>query len=420
MDDFESMDVEAAAQTDTTPVDNTKPTTQNEAGFESFDDVDFEAQLKEETTNNLGKLKKGEEPEGTDVDKLESKEEDEEKPASDEKKEDEGKEKVEDKKAETPVKKGKALTGKLGEDSYDLDPDMVLRVKSDGKFQEMTLSDIINRAGGDLSVEKRLEEVSTQRKEVEAQAEDYKSKFEAMQRDKDSLTDDLRQIVEEIKNPNSPFSPIKKLFDLMGMDSLEYEKRAMEAFTDMFEEYALMDDTERENYWFKKENEYLKNHKESSTKTREQETSKWQIQREVDQMREARGVTRSQFADAFQTLVEAGVEANTITAEMVLEQAEMGPLFDQAAQAVEPFRQYLQEEGLADMIEEFAYGIRAGTFTPQDISEILKDELRVSLEGELEEKNKPLPKKVQAPKHSETNKDNGEPLDFDDFDDYGR
>ena len=427
----------SAAMSDDQGTSNNSGIYQNGNPSESFDDLDFAAEPNSDRIGDEGKDDDwGKDPEPKSAKKEEVSEDlkilndsdgtEEKKDAKADKKdagkdaksvEDDGeedtKEAKSDDKSELPTgkdadgSKGKVRI-RVGEDIYGLEPSTAVRVKVDGAYQDVPISDLVNNYAGKVAYDKKFSEVANQRKEVEGLKAQVAHKDQYVQK----VIGDVRAIVSD--KTKDPFEAINYLAELAGVSTVELYKRSMETRLDEVSKLLDMTDVERENYFLKKETDYLRNRSEARAKEELQAVESRKFTDQVDQLRGKHNVSEDQFVEAMDELEQLyGDDPNVkLTPEFVVEYAVQRPYLNKSKELVMPFAEEIGEAKLANTIHAIAnmmrqYGIK---------EDALKAELeaRFSVTKGVKDLNDKLKaKKVPA---KESKSEQSEKLEsFDDF-----
>lgn len=278
------------------------------------------------------------------------------------------KEQVEEKKPEQEGPKGKTFKAKVGDDRVEIPDDALIRVKVDGKFEEVSLNDLARNYNGKQSWESK-------RSEVDNELKTYRAEKESFSKEKEAVASHLTTVVElvdkALKGEANPFDAVNYLLDLTGKNTLDYQKAALNNLMDEVENLQSMDDVERELYWQKKEAEYLKKQLESSKgmsdtlhKSREQEN-------QTKSLRDAHGISEEQFASAQAELTDLGV--NDITPEKVVQYAKVIPYVQKGEDMVKPFLEDIGEARVDGVVQIVAESLMSGEFTEAEIIETLEN-----------------------------------------------
>lgn len=297
-----------------------------------------------------------------------------------------------------------------GSDAYDLNPDMQIKVKVDGKTEMVPLADLRDSYSGAKSLEQRHNDIS----QKEAQ---YREEFTTYQNERAEIETHFKEIAKLLDDPQGdPLNALNYLIDMTGRNKYDYNRRIMEAKLAELDQLQLMSDVERAKYFLEKENSYLKERQELSRKAMAEKSEHEQFVRQVEKMREGAGVNPEDFQAAYNDLLELGDSANKLTAEDVIAYAVSLPAVARAEEITAAIdRDLLDDDELVLQIAEY---IKTNPEVDnQEIIELIGAELGVPKEIKV------LKKKMiddgddpYVPKKKEQKEDHVET--FDDFDPY--
>lgn len=347
-------------------------------GPESFDDLenggenlDYESEEKDSQVDLLTPKKEGEEK---------PKKEKEEK--EEEKKEAIGEEKEGEKK-ETPKTNGKTIKARLGDEKLEVAEDMELLVTVDGSKERVTLKDLRDNYAGKTVWEKKFAELNNFKKEYEGERGAYdQEKNEIV-----ATLKNARGLLDEAMTGNKdPREAVNYLIDLMGYDSYDFNIALMNHMYGDISELSNMSEAEREAYWAKKEVDHLKTRNENlerSTKTKQQQAAH---RNQVDQLRQAHGVSEEMFVKALEDLQNSGMK--DVSAEQVIERAALLPIVDKALDLCSPYEEDLSDSEMNELLIEVTTFMRNHPNHPVELIQNHLDELyRVNpLVGKLGQK----------------------------------
>lgn len=227
----------------------------------------------------------------------------------------------------------KKFTFKKGEQSFEIDEDAELEFVADKQPVKMKLSDLKDRAAGDVAVKNRLHALAEEKKKVQTTLKEFGSIAK-----KDPLKA-LEYISKQVKEADSEF---------------EYEKY-LSALADQAEKLAQMDDKERRAHLAEKKLEEV----EGDLSQKERELN---VRQKAQEAQSNLGITESQFNQAAQMVLSNQVLMETIeseedffgTVEEMVTKAKHQKLVEKAINRVDPAEalnsDFIIE--LADIVEE--------------------------------------------------------------------
>jgi len=267
---------------------------------------------------------------------------------------DEGKEKlppskvdgVEETKDDGKKNSSRPVKTRIGSEEYELPADTKFRQKVDGKMEEFTLRDLLNQKVGNVSVEKRFQEINTEKQKVYQERDQFHA-------ERDAVVNHLKTIASMLDDPEKdPTEVLDYLVDISGRDPLQWNKRVQEHRLKELQQLSEMSAEQQALYWKDKEIQFLRNQKESSVRQTETVAKAKQFQSHVDKLREAHKVSEDQFVSAANELEAEGIKG--LSPEMVIQRAVMKPFFDKAEKVTAGFEEDLSSEDYDSLVTETA------------------------------------------------------------------
>lgn len=245
-----------------------------------------------------------------------------EKPKENKKEEpNEEEQKKEEEKPEVEVKKEESKQSQLPEK---------VKVKVNGNEIEVPLQDVINSYSGQQEIQRRFTEFDKQKKTweketaQERQFTDYvKSEIGELRSSFDSL---ISQYQKNGFVDRNPLEAINQLLDKMGINSNMYERAVFEHQLPEYAKFFNMTDVEREAYFTRKENEYLRRKEQGFNERDQQVKLQEEKQRKDFELIKSAGLDSVKYQELETELLEAGHK--DLTAEKVVEYAQQKPALD--------------------------------------------------------------------------------------------
>ena len=235
---------------------------------------------------------------------------------------------------------------RIGNEEYELPAETKFRQKVDGKMEEFTLRELLNQKVGNVSVEKRFQEVNAEKQKIYQERDQY-------HKERDAVANHLQTIAKMLDDPEKdPTEVLDYLVDISGRDPLQWNKRVQEHRLKELQQLSEMSAERQALYWKDKEIQFLRNQKESSVRQTEQATKDRQFKSHVDQLREAHKVSEDQFVSAANELEAEGVKG--LSPEQVIQRAVMKPFFDKAEKVTAGFEEDLSSEDYDSLVTETA------------------------------------------------------------------
>lgn len=209
-------------------------------------------------------------------------------------------EKTEEEKPVAATKKdSKKIKGKLGESEVDFDLETLVPVLIDGKEEMVPLSELRNGFSGTKAITKRFSDLDKEKKTFLKEKSEIESKIE---KSKAFYTE-----LEAKLDSENPYDALEYLVEKSGKSAYDFKyNKLLPAMMDEVVQMLQMDETGREAYLAKKENEYLKKGRESETQKQKQEQSHKDFVAKVDAMREAHGISEDEYVEAHNELAKMG------------------------------------------------------------------------------------------------------------------
>lgn len=322
------------------------------------------------------KTEKKEDEKKSDIDTLKDKEDGEDDKKKVDKKEEKKEEKKleekelteEEKATEAKDKDAKKLKIRMSDGLYAIEPDSKVRVKIDGKYEEVPMQEIINNYSGKVAYDKKFTELGESKKTVEAQTAEFNKKSQILS----SLVAD---ITKNVMDPNANiWDSIYSLVEKSGGDVYTAKRRAMESVLDEIEKIQDMSESELKAYWLTEKDSLRTKQDEARTKSYNEHQANLQAVQKVDSLRQALGVSEEQYVKALDDLEAQGIKTEKWSDEKVVEYASLKPHIDSVQGILEPFESHIEDAMYEDIVQDFAKSLRNKRLTVEQITEIAKKE----------------------------------------------
>lgn len=350
-DEGENDQEEHSKGSDPSNSSRSKADSGEEGEIETFDNIDPNSVLKqldekEDSTETEKEEEKDQKKEEGKEDKKENKENDEKSLKSE--KEDNEQEDKGDNKENSP-ESGKTL--KLFKDGkkYEVPLDASMKVKVNSKGEKVTIAELRDHYSGKQAWDKKFSELDQRDKELTAKNEELTKVQTGIKSTLEDVTTSLKQSLEEGGDPREA---INKIVDLLQVDSYDFNRALMDSMTDELDRLYHMDESEREAYWLKKKNEHLQKRHESFEEKLNQSKAQEERLKQVDQMREAHGVSEEDFVSAYEQLSQAGMK--DLSHEQVIKYAASVPFVTQAEELLKPYDEQLSDDEMEGMMARIA------------------------------------------------------------------
>lgn len=240
------------------------------------------------------------------------------KPKETKKEEKEEEEKVEEPKTEEP--KEEKLTSL---------PEKV-KVKVNGNELEVPLQDVINSYSGQQEIQRRFTEFDKQKKAFEKESQQLKEYNSYVQEEigllRNSFDGMIRQYETTGMLDRDPLDAVNQLLDKMGINSNLYNRALFEHNLPEYAKFFNMTDVERDAYFTKKENDYLRKKEQGFTERDQQVKLREQKQQQDFELIRSAGLDSVKYDELTSELKEAG--HTDLSAERVVEYAKQKPTLE--------------------------------------------------------------------------------------------
>ena len=308
-------------------------------------------------------------------------------------------EKVEEKAKESGDKSDAIDISKLSDDQK-------IKVKVDGKEQEITLKEYKNGISGQKAIQKRFNEVDNERKSLQAEI------------------DNINKYVADLGNTMKNVSMVEglnKIAELNGIAPHQVEQALIKELLPRIQELQGMDEQQRELQYKQKELEYKEKQLESESNLSAQKQAQAELQSNISKAREAHAISDDEWNDAFKYLDKNLDPSEEITIDLVSQKV----LFDRAgAKTQEVLKsfddgKYLQDQEINRTLHEII--LDNPDFDDQDLKDILSSAYGESQQKKVEKdlieaKQSKEKKPEQKQQPASQPEENGYDLDWEDLD----
>jgi len=298
-------------------------------------------------------------------------------------------------KKNTQAEPEKALKFKVGDKEVELAAGAMVPVKVNGKVTEVPIQEVINR----YSQQKHLDDIYRNYKTEKAQFDTERQK----------ISDVISKSYEMLSQKKDLRGFVEYMSEALGVDGQKLYTEAVDKIRQAFDEESTLTPEERRLKQLEEENTFYRN-KAESQRTAEAEAKKTKaLESQVESVITKSGMDKSTFVQAYDELVQSGVDAARLTPEMV------GTYYTNK-RTVERIESRLSdinpEIATEENIEKLAtLAIQTGA-SEQEIEEVIQELYANNAEKKLAKKiNKTLKAKASEPaKRAGT-----DPLFFDDL-----
>lgn len=244
------------------------------------------------------------------------------------KKEDEKEEKVKEDKPEEVKPEAKDGPEKLQD---------LVKVKVNGIEKEVPLQDVINSYSGQQEIQRRFTEFDKTKKSFEAEKKELVGMNNYVKQEIGDLRNAFSNVVDQYhKNgtiEKDPFEAVNNLLDKMGINSNIYQRAVFEHQLPEFAKFFDMTDVERDAYFTRKENDYLRKKEQGFTERDQQVKLREEQQQKDFELIKSAGLDSVQYENLSSELLDAGHK--DVTAEKVVEYAKQKPTLEKVIKVFE-------------------------------------------------------------------------------------
>ena len=208
--------------------------------------------------------------------------------------------------------------------------DQNFKVKVNGIEKEVPLQDLLNSYSGQQEIQRRFTEFDKQKKSFEKDMAQEREFTNFVKNEYGEFKQFINSMVNQYENTGyvdkNPLTVVNQLLDKMGINSNLFEKALFEHMLPDYANYFNMSDVEREAFYTKKENEYLRK-KEQSFAERDQQSKLHEEKRRKDfELITNAGLDSVKYESLAKEMSDAGFK--DLTPEMVVDYAQQKPLLD--------------------------------------------------------------------------------------------
>jgi len=212
-------------------------------------------------------------------------------------------------------------------------PDMV-KVKINGAETEVPLQDVINSYSGQQEIQRRFTEFDKSKKAFETEKKDLVGMNDYVKQEIGDLRSSFDSLIGQYEKngymDKNPLEAVNQLLDKMGINSNLFERAVFEHQLPDYAKFFNMTDVERDAYYTKKENDYLRR-KEQGFNDRDQQVKvREEHQRKDVELIKSAGLDSVKYDELQNELIEAGHK--DLTAEKVVEYAKQKPTLDKVVE----------------------------------------------------------------------------------------
>jgi hypothetical protein len=300
---------------------------------------------------------------------------------------------------------------KIGDEHFSLDSSAKMKVKIDGKNEEVTVQDLINNYSGKQAWDKKFTEIGEKNKVIsqkEQQVAQQANRISSL------LGPVIENLKDPLKNPIDSLISLAENLDSTGALAHDIEKRMLEANLDLLVELSAMGPEAQQAFFVKKQNERLLKFSKTRVESEQEAQKSNQLRAHVDQLRETYQVSVDQYSESFDELKKL-LPGKEFTHEQVVDWASQKPFHGKVEKILAPYLDEINDSDYSGIVASLSRSLRDGKLSEAKIQELVKGEYGVP--ASVKELNTKLNigKKKPGSKDPEPKKDTDKVESFDDF-----
>jgi len=325
----------------------------------TFEELEaFEAKAKSSKKESKSEVKEAVKETVKELSKS-KKEDDDEKPQKEAKDKKPGEKEDKKLEAKDKPKEKKTLKAKLGDKELDLDPDVLIPVKINGKDEYMSLNELRSDRSGKVEWDKRFQQLDREKKEFQGKT--------------NAITEKVKAIFQE-QDPDLRFY---RMAELSGVSPQEYRQKFFDDNIKLLENYYAMTDDEKKADAISFENKVLKAKLQAGESAQKQSQAIQQLDSKVQNLWKTHNVTQDQFVDRYdeiESLVQQGKFKGEVTPEFIVESITKDKIWDTTESTLNALGVELPIETRSRTLLNFvndAYSL--GIYDQAEIQEMVKE-----------------------------------------------
>lgn len=269
-------------------------------------------------------------------------------------------------------KNGKKVLFSNGESTGELDPEIKLKHKVDGKEVEWTLQELLNDKAGHEGHDKRFQALSAEKatfKKERDVIEKYISGFQEIARKGDSM------------------GAMEYLAQMAGISPLEFKKNLRSQVMPEFEKWQQLSDEAKKFKEIEEENSYFKQQRETETQRIQSQKAQQELDSKLRSIQETHGFSDKDLVEAYDVLAEH-YKPEQVTLDLVTEfMKERNAVVKAETLLTQVDTELLQNEKVLDSITDM---VIRGRHTDDELLDLIS-----STYAKKSSKKKPSPGIVQ-------------------------
>jgi len=205
-----------------------------------------------------------------------------------------------------------------------------VKVKVNGLETEVPLQDVINSYSGQQEIQRRFTEFDKTKKAFETEKRELNEYNSYVKQEIGDLRDSVSSLIGQYEKngymEKNPLEVVNQLLDKMGINSNLFTRAVFEHQLPDYAKFFNMTDVERDAYYTKQENEYLRRKEQGFTERDQQVKLREQKQQQDLELIRSAGLDSVKYDELASELQEAGHK--DLTPEKVVEYARQKPILD--------------------------------------------------------------------------------------------
>jgi len=291
------------------------------------------------------------------------------------------------------VKNGKKISFSQGETLGELDPDLKLKHRVDGKEVEWTLMELLNDKSGQTAWDKKFQELSVEKN--------------TFKKERDVIEKYVRGF-QEVAQKGDSMGAMEYLAQMAGISPLEFKKNLRTQVLPEFEKWQQLSDEAKKFKEIEDENNYFKQQRESDGNKIKEQEAQVALDSKLKSAQEVHGFSDKDLVEAYDVLTEH-YKPEQVTLDLVTEYMKERNAVVKAEKLLEQVdTELLQNEKVVDSITDM---VLKGRHSDEELLDIIHGSFsKKSTRKKIESKTAPV-----AERKVENNKNTSVPVRWSDL-----
>ncbi len=210
-----------------------------------------------------------------------------------------------------------------------------IKFKVDGQEveEEVSEQDLINNYSGQKAIQKRFLEIDKSKKELAQKEENFQKEFNYVKQEMQDVRASFSTVLEDFQKTGrvngDPLEGIFKLVDNLGLDVKEYDKLLFSHYIPEVARFLDMDESAREAFILKKENDWLKKEGDKIESERKQNAEQRRKLEEENSLKRQNGISEESFAE-LKSELEGRFNLQNLKTEQIIQWSKERPSYNRA------------------------------------------------------------------------------------------